>query len=323
MGAAAGSNPPRRPGAFPAPWATSSARASPTANRCSAGRECPPPRGAAVQARVVRAPRPGRDAAPERRVAGRDLGAPRGRGAERRPRLMDQVDVGKVALRPSQHTLSGRWSGAASGPWTVLASPAPGLTCAEPRALCCPPGLGTPGPARALHRRLHRARPEQRPAPGCRAFAEGSGATLSLVPAAAPGLALSPASAPAQRLAPTLQRLGRPRRFSKSVSAVSFGALGLDANHVGGDVPWAPPENDAGIETYEAHLATGAAGSGGALTGSRAVGTNVYALRGRADDASGSGADGRFDERLRCFLRRSGLGREPCGWRRVLDLAGV
>ncbi len=167
----------------------SSARASPTANRRSAGCECPPPRGAAVQAREVRAPRHGRDAAPERRVAGRDLGAPRGRGVERCPRLMDQVDVGKVALRPSQHTLSGRWSGAASGPWTVLASPAPGLTCAEPRALCCPPGLGTPGPARAQHRRLHRARPVQRPAPGCRAFAEGSGATLSLVPAAAPGLA--------------------------------------------------------------------------------------------------------------------------------------
>ena len=230
---------------------------------------------------------------------------------------MDQVDVGKVALRPSQHTLSGRWSGAASSPWTALASPAPGLTCAEPRALCCPPGLGTPGPARALHWRLHRVRPEQRPAPGCRAFAEGSGATLSLVPAAAPGLALSPASAPAQRLAPSLQRPGRPRLFSKSVSAVSFGALGLDANHVGGDVPWAPPVNDAGIEAYEAHLATGAAGSGGDVSWTPPdndasieiyetyLATDAAGLGGAlaGSMASSSGADGRFQERLRCFLR--------------------
>ena len=36
---------------------------------------------------------------------------------------------------------------------------------------------------------------------------------------------------------------------SKSVSAVSFCALDLDANHVGGDVSWTPPENDAGIGT--------------------------------------------------------------------------
>ena len=36
---------------------------------------------------------------------------------------------------------------------------------------------------------------------------------------------------------------------SKSVSAVSFGDLDLDANHVGGDVSWTPPENDAGIGT--------------------------------------------------------------------------
>ena len=53
---------------------------------------------------------------------------------------------------------------------------------------------------------------------------------------------------------------------SKSVSAVSFGDLDLDANHVGGDVSWTPPENDAGLETYETYLATDAAGSGGALT---------------------------------------------------------
>ena len=65
---------------------------------------------------------------------------------------------------------------------------------------------------------------------------------------------------------------------SKSVSAVSFGDLDLDANHVGGDVSWTPPENDAGIETYETYLATGAAGSGGARTGSMAVGTNLYAV---------------------------------------------
>ena len=54
----------------------------------------------------------------------------------------------------------------------------------------------------------------------------------------------------------------------KSVSAVSFGDLHLDANHVGGDVSCAPPESDAGIETYEIYLATDAAGSGGALAGS-------------------------------------------------------
>ena len=60
---------------------------------------------------------------------------------------------------------------------------------------------------------------------------------------------------------------------SKSVSAVSFGDLDLDANHVGDDVSVTPPENDA----------------------------------------SGSRAGGRFEERLCCFLRQSGLGREPCG----------
>ena len=35
---------------------------------------------------------------------------------------------------------------------------------------------------------------------------------------------------------------------SKSVSAVSFGDLDLDANHVGGDVSWTPLDNDASIE---------------------------------------------------------------------------
>jgi hypothetical protein len=47
---------------------------------------------------------------------------------------------------------------------------------------------------------------------------------------------------------------------------------------VGGDVSWIPPESDAGIETYETYLATDAAGSGGVLAGSLAVGTNVYAV---------------------------------------------
>ncbi len=36
---------------------------------------------------------------------------------------------------------------------------------------------------------------------------------------------------------------------STSVSAVSLGDLDLDANHVGGDVSWISPENDAGIGT--------------------------------------------------------------------------
>ena len=38
---------------------------------------------------------------------------------------------------------------------------------------------------------------------------------------------------------------------SKSVSAVSFGDLDLDANHVGGDVSWTPPVSDANIKTYQ------------------------------------------------------------------------
>ena len=44
--------------------------------------------------------------------------------------------------------------------------------------------------------------------------------------------------------------------------------------------------NDAGIETYETYLATDAAGSSGALTGSMAVGTNVYAV---ASDTGSAG----------------------------------
>ncbi len=40
----------------------------------------------------------------------------------------------------------------------------------------------------------------------------------------------------------------------------------------------------------------------------------VHEVRaGRADGAGGSGADGRLEDRLPCFLRRSGLGCEPCG----------
>ena len=58
---------------------------------------------------------------------------------------------------------------------------------------------------------------------------------------------------------------------SKSVSAVSFGDLDLDANHEGVDVSLAPPEGDA----------------------------------------SGHRAGRRLEGRLRCFLRGSGLGREP------------
>ncbi len=95
----------------------------------------------------------------------------------------------------------------------------------------------------------------------------------------------------------------------------------MDANHVGGDVSWTPPENDAGLETYETYLATDAAGSGGALTVSMAVGTNSHAQRGRAGDAGGSGAGGCFEGRLRCFLRRSRLGHEPCRWRRTNEYA--
>jgi len=69
-----------------------------------------------------------------------------------------------------------------------------------------------------------------------------------------------------------------PTDGSKSVSAVSFGDRDLNANLVGGDVSWTPPEIDAGFETYETCLATDAAGSGEALTGSIAAGTNVCAV---------------------------------------------
>ncbi len=51
---------------------------------------------------------------------------------------------------------------------------------------------------------------------------------------------------------------------------------------------WASPENDAGIETYVTDLATGAAGSGGALTGRMTVGTKVYAVSGDTGSAGKS-----------------------------------
>ena len=73
---------------------------------------------------------------------------------------------------------------------------------------------------------------------------------------------------------------------AKGVSAVPFDDLDLDANHVGGGVSWASPEDDAGIETYVTNLATGAASSGGALMGRMAVGTKVYAV---ASDTGSAG----------------------------------
>ena len=127
---------------------------------------------------------------------------------------------------------------------------------------------------------------------------------------------------------------------AKGVSAVSFDDLDLDVNHVGGGVSWASPENSAGIETYVTNLATGPAGLGGALTGRMAVGTKVYAVSSDTGSAgkshvvvhtkstlaelttpNGSGVDGRFGERLRGFLRRSGLGCERRGSRCGLDSA--
>ena len=65
---------------------------------------------------------------------------------------------------------------------------------------------------------------------------------------------------------------------SKSGSAVSFGNLDLDVNHVGGGVSWSPPVSDVNIKTYESYLATDAAGSGGALAGRMAVATYGYAV---------------------------------------------
>ncbi len=62
---------------------------------------------------------------------------------------------------------------------------------------------------------------------------------------------------------------------SKSEPTVTFGDLDLNANHVGGDVSWTPPIGDAYIKAYETYFATDAAGSGGALAGSVAVGTKV------------------------------------------------
>ena len=55
---------------------------------------------------------------------------------------------------------------------------------------------------------------------------------------------------------------------SKSAFAVSFGDLGLDANHVSGGVSWAPPVSDANLKTYETYLATDGAGWDGAQAGS-------------------------------------------------------
>ncbi len=72
---------------------------------------------------------------------------------------------------------------------------------------------------------------------------------------------------------------------SKSVSDVSFSDLDLDAKHVRGDVSWTSPENDAGVETYVTYLAADAAGSGAALTGGMAAGTNVCAVSPGTDSA--------------------------------------
>ncbi len=68
---------------------------------------------------------------------------------------------------------------------------------------------------------------------------------------------------------------------SRSVTVASFGDLDLVASAGALAVAWTPPESDAGIETYVTYLAagaTGAAGSGGALAGRRAVGTKVFTV---------------------------------------------
>ncbi len=55
-----------------------------------------------------------------------------------------------------------------------------------------------------------------------------------------------------------------PTDVSKSVSAVSFGDLELDANAVALAVAWTPPEDGTvSIKTYEMYLATDAAGGPG------------------------------------------------------------
>ena len=116
---------------------------------------------------------------------------------------------------------------------------------------------------------------------------------------------------------------------------------GLGFEAIAGHVSWTPPGNDAGIMIYETYLAAEPAGSGRVLVGRLAVGTNVYAVLSDTASAAQSHivaytksrlADRTtpmalaltdfFEERLRCFLRRSGLGRELRGWRRVLDSAG-
>ena len=76
-----------------------------------------------------------------------------------------------------------------------------------------------------------------------------------------------------------------PTDVSKSVSAVSFGDLDLDANAVALAVAWTPPEDSTvSIKTYEMYLATDAAGSGRAPIDSVGVGTNVYGISGASSD---------------------------------------
>ena len=77
---------------------------------------------------------------------------------------------------------------------------------------------------------------------------------------------------------------------SKSVSAVSFGDLDLDANDVALAVAWTPPDDGtAGIETYKMYFATDAAGSGRAPFGSVGVGTNAYTVSGVSSDTDYTG----------------------------------
>ena len=76
-----------------------------------------------------------------------------------------------------------------------------------------------------------------------------------------------------------------PTDVSKSVSAVSFGDVDLDANAVALAVAWTPPEDSTvSIKTYEMYLATDAAGSGRAPIGSVGVGTNFYGISGASSD---------------------------------------
>ncbi len=63
--------------------------------------------------------------------------------------------------------------------------------------------------------------------------------------------------------------------------------MGLDANHVSGDLSSTSPGGNAATVTPETYPATDAAGSAGALGGGVAVGTNVYAV------SSNTGSAGR------------------------------